>query len=83
MDSIGTVTSKGQITIPRDIRKAVGLNPGDRVMFQMDEQHRVVMKKNPETLSLAGMLGSYGKGRTLTQADIQQAIVRGIAGKFR
>lgn len=79
---MGTVTSKGQITIPRDIREAVGLTPGDRVTFQMDEQYRVVMKKTPEVLSLAGMLRSYGKGRVLSQEDIQQAIHQGVAGKF-
>jgi AbrB family looped-hinge helix DNA binding protein len=28
-----TVTSKGQITIPSEIRKALGLSPGDEVQF--------------------------------------------------
>ena len=28
-----TVTSKGQVTIPSDVRKALGISGGDRVMF--------------------------------------------------
>ncbi len=28
------LTSKGQITIPRDIRRALGVRPGDRLLFE-------------------------------------------------
>jgi len=40
------VTSKGQITIPRDVRKLLGVRPGDSVIFESgDEGVRV----RPET----------------------------------
>lgn len=28
------ITSKGQITVPRDIRRALGVRPGDRLLFE-------------------------------------------------
>lgn len=28
------ITSKGQITIPRDIRRALGVRPGDKLVFE-------------------------------------------------
>ena len=31
------ITSKGQITIPRTVRDALGVRPGDRVTFESDE----------------------------------------------
>lgn len=31
------VTSKGQITIPLAVRRALGLRPGDRLMFESDK----------------------------------------------
>lgn len=31
------LTSKGQITIPRDIRRLLGVRPGDRLLFENDE----------------------------------------------
>lgn len=31
------VTSKGQITIPREIRQALGVQPGDKVVFEKDD----------------------------------------------
>jgi antitoxin PrlF len=30
------ITSKGQITVPRDIRRALGVKPGDRLQFESD-----------------------------------------------
>ena len=30
------ITSKGQITVPRDIRRALGVRPGDRLLFEDD-----------------------------------------------
>ena len=42
--SIATLTSKGQITIPKDVRDALGLATGDRVEFVAEEKgvYRVI-----------------------------------------
>lgn len=28
------ITSKGQITVPREVRQALGVNPGDKIVFE-------------------------------------------------
>jgi len=33
---MATLTSKGQLTIPKDIRDALGLHEGDQVRFELD-----------------------------------------------
>lgn len=40
--SIAKVTSQGQITIPADIRRLLGIQPGDKVMF-IQSGNRVMM----------------------------------------
>lgn len=40
--SIAKVTSQGQITIPADIRRLLGIQPGDKVMF-IQNGDRVMM----------------------------------------
>jgi antitoxin PrlF len=30
------ITSKGQITMPREVRRALGVGPGDKVLFESD-----------------------------------------------
>jgi antitoxin PrlF len=37
------MASKGQTTIPKDIRKRLNLHPGDRLEFVIDEDGQVVV----------------------------------------
>ena len=36
MQKQARITSKGQITVPRDIRRSLGVRPGDRLLFEDD-----------------------------------------------
>ena len=38
---IAKITSKGQITIPREIRELLNLNAGDSISFSTDKEGRV------------------------------------------
>jgi antitoxin PrlF len=40
-----TVTSKGQVTIPKPIRDRLGIEPGSAVDFRMDADGRIVLLK--------------------------------------
>jgi antitoxin PrlF len=40
-----TVTSKGQVTIPKAVRDLLGIKPGTAVTFEMDQDGRVVVSK--------------------------------------
>lgn len=53
MDVPATVTSKGQITIPKSVRDALGLKEGDRVLFRV-LAGRAVLAKVEDFLDLAG-----------------------------
>ena len=37
-EQITTMTRKGQITVPADIRRALGLNVGDKVIVSLNEE---------------------------------------------
>ncbi|MBU1494272.1 MAG: AbrB/MazE/SpoVT family DNA-binding domain-containing protein [Actinobacteria bacterium] len=53
MDVAARVTSKGQITIPKAVRDALGIAEGDEIVFRV-EQHRAVLARTPNLLDLAG-----------------------------
>ena len=56
------MTSKGQTTIPKDIRETLGLKPGDRMTFTMLPNGTVLMRvKNKSVMSLAGSLRKKGQ----------------------
>lgn len=40
-----TVTSKGQVTIPKPVRDRLGIEPGSAVEFEMTPQGDVVLRK--------------------------------------
>lgn len=42
---MGKVTEKGQVTIPKDVRKALGIVPGDEVAFVETEDGYVLRKR--------------------------------------
>ncbi len=53
MDVAAKVTSKGQITIPKEVRDALGIAEGDQVVFRV-EQHRALFARTAHLLDLAG-----------------------------
>lgn len=48
---VGTLTSKGQITIPKEIRDILGVIEGDRLIFLVEEDRVTMRKITSEKLS--------------------------------
>ena len=46
---MSTITVKGQVTVPKQIRDALGLTPGSRVDFDLDERGRVILQRADAT----------------------------------
>lgn len=49
--TITTVTTKGQVTIPADIRAHLGIKPKDRVLFEVAEDGSVQLAPAPSRLA--------------------------------
>ncbi len=75
-----TVTSKGQITIPKEVRDALGLDTGHRVSFVVRENGVVEMHpENEDLMSLCGIFKPAVKGVTIE--DMKEAVRQGAAGE--
>jgi AbrB family looped-hinge helix DNA binding protein len=62
MAVIATLTSKGQTTIPKEIRDRLRMKPGDRMTFTLMPDGTVLMRVKTRNLGdLAGLL--HRKGR--------------------
>lgn len=62
MTANATLTSKGQTTIPKEIRDELGIKPGDRMTFTLMPDSTVVMRvKNKKLSELAGVLHKKGR----------------------
>jgi antitoxin PrlF len=77
-----TVTSKGQLTLPKEIREHLGVHKGDRVEFRTDRGGRVwVEPATQDLMALRGLFGTVDRARS--QEELDEAIRRGAAGEER
>lgn len=70
MDVPATLTSKGQITLPKSVRDALGLKEGDRVLFRVFEG-RAVLSKVEDFLDLAGSVRVSPEKKGTAWAEIK------------
>jgi antitoxin PrlF len=69
-----TMTSKGQITIPVKVRKALGLKPGVRIDFYEIENGQYALRpKTGSIMELRGCLACVGP--TISIEEMNQAIL--------
>lgn len=63
MQKQAKVTSKGQITVPLEVRRTLGVRAGDRLIFENDEAGvRVRPVRNQSTFSKYRGIGNPGIG---------------------
>jgi len=76
--STATVTSKGQVTIPKDVRDALNLKKGTELTFVVQQDGSVLVR--PKTRSLRDMMGMLKTDRHVTVEEMNEIIARGWAG---
>lgn len=74
-----TITSKGQVTIPTEVRSALGLKQGDRLEFVVLDDGTFNVR--PKTRRLRDLVGIVHAKRHATLGEIDVAIREGWAGR--
>ena len=75
-----TITSKGQVTVPKPIRDKLHLKPGDKIDFMLDEDGG--MRVVPVTASVTQLKGMVREPEfTVDLAEMDRAIVRAATRK--
>jgi antitoxin PrlF len=71
-----TITSKGQVTIPRRIRELLRLESGDRIDFVIDDHGRVLVQPGTtDVTELRGLLRRRGQ-RPVSLKQMASVIAR-------
>lgn len=74
-----TITQKGQVTIPVNIRKKLGVETGQRVVFE-ERGDEVVVKAVPDFLSL---MGSIKTNKKYNKREADRAVSKYLAKQYR
>lgn len=72
------LTSKGQTTIPAEVRDYLGLKPGDRIIYAMKDGKVEMRAKNLRAVDLIGILGPPPAGPK-TLEEIEEGIATAAA----
>jgi AbrB family looped-hinge helix DNA binding protein len=59
-----TINAKGKLTIPRQVRRALGLSAGSRVVFEEQQPGAYVNKAAPK-VSITVLKGMFGSAKTV------------------
>ncbi len=73
-----TLSPKGQVTIPKEMRQALNLRPGDQLVYSIVDGDIIVTPKNIDFKDLAGLLGTPPNGpASLEEIDAAVAAAAG------
>jgi AbrB family looped-hinge helix DNA binding protein len=76
-----TLTSKGQITIPSQVRKALGLDTGDKIEFvEIGEKQFAIQPRTGSIRDLEGCIPKLGYVPTIE--EINEAILDAVAEDY-
>lgn len=75
----GKMTSKGQTTVPKEVRDFLGLEEGTQMEWTVDEGKVTVKPRKLRAVDLAGFLGKPPNGVHLTIEEMDEAIGKALA----
>ena len=76
---MGTVSSRGQICIPNDIREGMGLKEGSKILFVLENDSLLVKKVTMQTFAeITKPLKEAAKKAGMKESDVE-----GIISNFR
>lgn len=77
------VTSKGQVTIPKGVRRLLSINSGDRLAFEIEGNGGLRLSRLPSAdPPLKGLLAKYGRGPRVDDEQIRSALAQRAAKKY-
>lgn len=71
---LSTLTSKGQITVPKNVRERLDLHPGDKIEFILDKKNSCRMI--PLRTSVKEMKGMLGPAPGIVSIDEMNAVIQ-------
>jgi AbrB family looped-hinge helix DNA binding protein len=79
----GKVTSKGQTTVPKEVRDFLGLEEGTQMEWILDEGKVIVKPRKLRAIDLAGILGPPPSGvKNTTVEEMNEAIGDAIVERY-
>lgn len=73
-----TLTSKGQVTIPKALRDTIGLRPGQAARFELLDERTIVIRRPLTDEQTRKLVGPPVKDQPLTPKEKTRLQARGL-----
>ena len=79
---VGRMTSKGQTTVPKEVRDYLGLSEGAQVEWIVEDGKATVRPRTLRAVDLAGFLGKPPGGLGLKIEEMDDVIAEAVIERF-
>ena len=77
-----SISIKGQITIPKQVRNSLKLKAGDRITFVTDGEKAILLPIRGDLLSLRGLLKRYSGGKSQAAQSLRAQAKHHIQSRY-
>jgi len=78
---VAVLTSKGQMTIPKEVRKALNLKPSDKVIITVEGREAVIKPLRGNILDIGGSIKISEKEKPLDFHRVREEVKKRVAKK--
>lgn len=78
---VALLTSKGQVTIPKEVRKALNLKPSEKLIIIVEGNQAVIKPLRGNILDIGGSIKTPEKGKPADFYRVREEVKRRIARK--
>ncbi len=76
---ISVLTSKGQMTIPKEVRKALNLKPSEKVIIVVEGNQAIIKPLRGNILDIGGSIKITGKEKPIDFKKVREEVKKRIA----
>jgi AbrB family looped-hinge helix DNA binding protein len=78
---VSILTSKGQMTIPKEVRVALRINASDRVLISIEGNHAILKPIRGNILDLAGSMKAKSRGKRADFKNMRDVVKSEVASR--
>jgi AbrB family looped-hinge helix DNA binding protein len=78
---ISVLTAKGQMTIPKEVRKALNLQPSEKVIIVVEGNQAIIKPLKGDLLDLGGSVKITGREKPIDFKKVREEVKKRVAKK--
>jgi AbrB family looped-hinge helix DNA binding protein len=79
---ISVLTSKGQMTIPKEVRKALNLRPSEKVIIVVEGNRAILQPLKGNLLDIGGSVKITGREKPIEFKKVREEVKKRVAKKI-